>query len=323
MEAKTKTHHSGFVTIVGRPNAGKSTLLNTILGQKISIVTKKPQTTRNRIIGIKTLEKQRAQIIFMDTPGILKPHTKLDEAMMREAGEAMREVDALLFMVEPRKPGPQDKEILRLIRQAGGKNKNKTVFLLVNKVDIVKKVKLLPVLDEYSRLFPFDQIIPISALTGDGVDILLDRLLDYLPEGPAYYPGDLVTDQIERFMVSEIIREKVMEATFEEVPHAAAVQVIDWREADQSARDQSPEDQSKEARSRPGPALRISADIWVEREGQKGIIIGKGGLMLKTIGTAARLDIERLLNARVYLELRVKLRKDWRSDSMSIKELGF
>ncbi|MDA8388626.1 MAG: GTPase Era, partial [Nitrospiraceae bacterium] len=292
-------HRSGFVTIIGRPNAGKSTFLNTILGQKIAIVTKKPQTTRNRIIGIKTLEKQNAQIVFMDTPGIHKAETKLDEAMMREAGEAMREVDALLFMVEPRTPGPREKEIIGLISRAGVKGK-KPVFLLVNKVDTVKKVKLLPVLDGYSKLFPFDQIIPVSALTGDGVDIVLEKLLASLPEGPAYYPGDLVTDQIERFMVSEIIREKVMEATFEEVPHASAVQVIDWREGnqfpgDQSLRDQSPDqggrppldessrNQSEAVRSRGdwSPVLRISADIWVEREGQKGIIIGKGGRMLK------------------------------------------
>ena len=318
MEIKTKPHRSGFITIIGRPNAGKSTLLNTILGQKIAIVTKKPQTTRNRIIGIKTLEAEKAQIVFMDTPGILKPHTKLDEAMMRETEEAMREVDALLLMVEPRMPGLRDEEIIRRIPHGKGKTKIKTVFLVVNKVDTVKKLKLLPVIDEYSKLFAFDQIIPISALTGDGVDILLQRLLDYLPEGPAYYPVDLVTDQIERFMVSEIIREKVMETTFEEVPHAVAVQVIDWREGDQPQGDQ------------PGavhitgrPRIHISADIWVEREGQKGIIIGKSGRMLKTIGAAARLDIERLLNARVYLELRVRLKKDWRSDTRSIKELGF
>ncbi|MDA8087295.1 MAG: GTPase Era [Nitrospiraceae bacterium] len=323
-----KPYRSGFVTIVGRPNAGKSTLLNALLGQKIAIVTKKPQTTRNRIIGIKTLEA--AQIVLMDTPGIHKPHNRLDEVMMREARDAMQEVDALLFMVEPGRPGPREKEIIELIGRAGEK---KAVFLLINKVDTIKKVKLLPVIDEYSKLFRFDQIIPISALKGDGVDLLLEKLLPYLPEGPKYYPEDLVTDQVERFMVSEIIREKVMEATFDEVPHAVAVEVVNWQEGgqpqgsqlpDQPQEGQSPEDYGIAAAGEAaGGLIRISADIWVEHEGQKGIIIGKSGRMLKEIGTAARLDIEKLLNARVYLQLWVKLKRDWREDARSIRELGF
>ncbi len=339
MEENESPYRSGFVTIIGRPNAGKSTLLNTVLGQKIAIVTKKPQTTRNRIIGIKTLEEQRAQIVFMDTPGIHKPHTRLDEVMMREAREAMREVDALLFMVEPRLPGAQDKEIIRLIGRAG--EKGKSVFLLINKVDTVRKMKLLPVIDAYSKLFPFDEVIPVSALKGDGVDILLEKLLLHLPAGPKYYPGDLLTDQVERFMVSEIIREKVMEATFEEVPHAVAVDVVDWREGDRSPQEQSQSDrfqggqpqgdqspggqppEGEPAGAAAGGLIHIGADIWVEHEGQKGIIIGKSGRMLKEIGTAARLDIEKLLNARVYLQLWVKLKKDWRSDARSIRELGF
>ena len=311
MEKDKNPYRSGFVTIIGRPNAGKSTLLNTILGRKIAIVTKKPHTTRNRIIGIKTIEekKQKAQVVFMDTPGILpRPRTKLDEAMMREAREAMLEVDALLFMVEPRPPGREEKEIIKLISQAPH------VFLLINKVDTVRKPKLLPVIEEYSRLYSFDEIIPVSALNADGVDIMLEKLIGYMPEGPQYYPEDLVTDQVERFMVSEIIREKVMEATFEEVPGSVAVEVVNWQEGAGT---------EGEANAARGGIVRISADIWVEREGQKGIIIGKGGRMLRDIGTAARRDIEKLLNARIFLELWVKLKKDWRSDDRSIKELGF
>ncbi|MDA8169868.1 MAG: GTPase Era [Nitrospiraceae bacterium] len=293
-----KAFRSGYVSIVGRPNVGKSTLLNTILGQKVSIVTKKPQTTRNRIIGIKTIEG--AQIIFIDTPGIHKPVTKFGELMVKESKEAMREVDAILFMVEPRLPGPGEEEVLKLLSKARDR---KAVFLLINKVDTVKKPKMLPIMAEYSRIFRFDEIIPVSALQGDGIGVLLERLLAYLPEGPRYYPDDLVTDQLERSMAAEIIREKIMEATSEEVPHAVAVEIVSWEEPE-------------------GGAVRISANIWVEREGQKGIIIGKSGQGLKAIGTAARADIERLINARVFLELWVKLKRDWRSDTRAISELG-
>ncbi|MDA8090522.1 MAG: GTPase Era [Nitrospiraceae bacterium] len=312
-ETTAQKFRSGYVSIIGKPNAGKSTLLNSILGQKVSIVTTKPQTTRNRIIGIKTLED--AQIVFMDTPGIHKNmHTKLDEIMMREARDAMREVDIILFMVEPKFPGEAEKEILDLIT-GGRKDKapgKKKIFLVMNKVDTVRKSKLLPFIQAYSELFSFDEVVPVSALTGDGVDILLERIPEYLPEGPMYYPEDLVTDQLERFMVSEIIREKVMVATFEEVPHAVAVEVVRWDE---------PQGEGKKTQVR--GLVRISADIWVERDSQKGIIIGKSGHMLKEIGQAARLEAEKLLNARVFLELYVKLKKDWRSDTKSISELGF
>jgi GTP-binding protein Era len=287
---------SGYASIIGRPNVGKSTLLNTILGQKVSIVSSKPQTTRNRIIGIKTLEN--AQIIFIDTPGIHRPKTRMGELMVREAREAMREVDVLLLMVEPRPHGATEEEILKSLERV-----KKPVFLLINKVDAVKKPRLLPVIEEYAKLYPFREIIPLSALKGEGVDILLDRLLAHLPPGPKFYPDDLVTDQLERSMVSEIIREKVMEATEEEVPHAIAVEVLAWDE-------------------QPGKPIHISADIWVEREGQKGIIIGKGGRRLKKIGSAARADIERLLNSKVFLELWVRVRKGWREDMKRISELG-
>ncbi len=299
---------SGYASIVGKPNVGKSTLLNTLLGQKVSIVTSKPQTTRNRIIGIKTTEE--AQVIFIDTPGIHRPRHRLGELMVKRAREALSGVDIILLMVEPSRPEPADLAIIRLLKgrtpvRGGGTAASKTpVFLLINKIDTVAKAKLLPVIDEYSGLYPFGEIIPVSALKGDGMDILLRAVTDRLPEGPKYYPEDLATDQLERFMVSEIIREKVMEATEEEVPHAAAVEVIEWTE-------------------RPDGLVSIGANIYVERKGQKGIIIGKQGMRLKSIGTAARRDIESLLNTKVYLELWVKVKAEWRRREANLIELGF
>lgn len=288
---------SGYVSITGRPNVGKSTLLNTILGEKVAIVTPKPQTTRNRIIGVKTLPD--AQIIFIDTPGIHKPKHKLGKLMVREAKESVKEVDIILFMVEPEKIGSGDRFIIEML-----KGLNKAVFLLINKVDAVRKPQVLPVIDAYSKLYPFKEIIPISALTGDGIEILLKTIVEYLPEGPKYYPDDIVTDQLEEFMVSEIIREKVMEQTEEEVPYSVAVEIIKWSEREDGV-------------------VFIYANIYVERDGQKGIIIGKDGLRLKAIGSSARLEIEKLLGTKVFLELWVKVKKEWRSNERILKELGF
>jgi len=289
---------SGYVSITGRPNVGKSTLLNMILGQKIAIVTEKPQTTRNRIIGIKNLEG--AQIIFIDTPGIHRPRHKLGEIMVKEAKEAIRDVDIVLLMVEPFKENiKEEMEIINLLRSVG-----KPVILLINKIDKVRKQDILPLIDEYSKLFHFKEIIPISALYGDGIDRLLKVIVDALPEGPPYYPADQITDQIERFVVAELIREQVMLHTREEVPHSVHVEVVDWKE-------------------RENGLINISANIYVERESQKGIIIGREGQRLKTIGTEARKNIESLLNARVYLELWVKVKKDWRDNIHILKELGF
>jgi len=292
-----KNFRSGYVSIIGRPNVGKSTLLNSILGQKIAIVTPKSQTTRNRIIGIKTLPE--AQIIFIDTPGIHRPRHKLGEAMVRTAREALSEVDVILTMVEPRETEKGDMVIIDMLKKV-----RSPVFLLINKIDSVRKSVLLPVIEHFGRLYPFKEIIPISALKRDGVDLLLDRICDYLPPGPKYYPDDLITDQMERFMVSEIVREKVMDMTEEEVPHSIAVQVNEWNEREDGL-------------------VSISCNIYVEREGQKGIIIGKRGAMLKAIGIAARVDIERLLNAKVFLELWVKVKKDWRNDKQLLQELGY
>lgn len=288
---------SGYVSLVGRPNVGKSTLLNTILGEKVAIVSPKPQTTRNRIIGVKNLPN--AQIVFIDTPGIHKPKHKLGEFMVREARESIREVDIILFMAEPEEPGSGDKFIIDIL-----KDMEKPVFLLINKIDTVSKPHVLPVIDAYNKLYPFKEIIPISALKGDGIEILVKCIVDCLPEGPKYYPDDILTDQLERFMVSEIIREKIISETEEEVPYSVAIDVTQWDEREDGV-------------------IFIHANIYVEREGQKGIIIGKGGARLKTIGMKARLEIEKLLGTKVFLELWVKIKKDWRSNERILKELGF
>jgi GTP-binding protein Era len=300
-EFRDDKFRSGYAAIIGRPNVGKSTLLNTVLGRKVSIVTPKPQTTRNRILGIKT--EPHAQIIFIDTPGLHRPKTKMGELMVREARESLREVDIVLFITDPRPPTPKEEDILKTLSKV-----KKPIILVINKIDTVRKPKLLPVIEAYSKIFPFKEVIPISALKGDGIEILLEAVLKYLPPGPQYYPSDLVTDQLERFMVSEIIREKVMEITEEEVPHAVAVEVVSWEE-----RAGTPDVA--------GP-VHISANIWVEREGQKGIIIGKNGQRLKEIGRSARADIEALLDAKVFLELWVKIKKGWREDMRAIGELG-
>ena len=297
VDEELKGYRSGYVSIIGRPNVGKSTLLNSILREKIAIVTPKPQTTRNRIIGIKTLSE--AQIIFIDTPGIHKPRHKLGEAMVKTAIGALKEVDVILFVVEPRNPGSGDSFIIELL-----KGVKIPVFLLINKIDTIKKPELLPLIANLRELHPFKEIIPISALTQDGIKLLMSRICDYLPHGPKYYPDETITDQIEKFMISEIIREKITEMTEEEVPHSVAVEVIEWKE-------------------RENGLISIRSNIYVERESQKGIIIGKKGRMLKSIGTAARIDIEKLLNTKIFLELWVKVIKDWRDDTWTLKELGY
>lgn len=289
---------SGYVAILGRPNVGKSTLLNQILSEKVAIVTPKPQTTRNRIIGVKTTEE--AQIIFVDTPGIHKPRERLGQYMLREALKTLKEVDIVLLMVEPKKPSFREKEIINILSKSARKC---TTMLLINKIDKIKKTELLPIIDEYSSLFAFNEIIPISALKGDGVDKVVEKIMQYLPEGPKYYPDDIVTDQLERFLVAEIIREKVMLATEDEVPYAVAVEVVQWEE-------------KKEI-------IVIGANIYVEKDSQKGIIIGKRGERLKSIGSLARKEIESILNTRVYLELWVKVSKDWKDSPLKLRELGY
>ena len=292
-----KDFRSGYVSIIGRPNVGKSTLLNSILGDKIAIVTSKPQTTRNKIIGIKTLDA--AQIIFIDTPGIHRPRHKLGETMIRAAKEALNEVDVILIMVEPCEPDKGDRVIIDLLKKV-----QSPVFLLINKIDIFRKSDILPIIDHFKELYPFKEIIPISAIKHDGINLLIKRICDYLPSGPRYYPDDLITDQMERFMVSEIIREKTMYMTKEELPYSVAVKVAEWKEREDGL-------------------ISINCNIYVERNGQKAIIIGKRGAMLKAIGSAARLEIEKLLNTKVFLEIWVKVKKNWRNDIRFLKELGY
>lgn len=298
-EEPGREFRSGYVAIIGRPNVGKSTLLNSILGEKISIVTPRPQTTRKRIIGIRTTPD--SQIVFIDTPGIHRPHHTLGEYMVKEAKEALKDVDLVFFMVEPRHPGIADRLIIDLLRETA---KDRPVMLLINKVDLVKKAELLPVIDEYQNLFPFEEIFPLSALNPDDVNLLLDRITRRLPVGPKYYPDDILTDQYERFVVAEIIREKAMTATEEEVPHSIAVEIVQWTEREDGM-------------------LFLDANIYVEREGQKGIIIGKGGIRLKEIGSAARVDIEKFLGRKIFMKLWVKVKEDWRSDKRVLRELGF
>lgn len=286
----------GYVALIGKPNVGKSTLLNTILGEKISIVSEKPQTTRNRIIGIKNLPE--SQIIFVDTPGIHKPKNKLGEFMVKQSYEAMEMVDLIVLMVEPEKPAEAELVIINKLKKF-----KKPVVLVINKIDSVSKQSLLPLIDQYKDLFNFKEIIPISALKKDGIDRLIESVNLYLPQSPKLYPDDMVTDQAERFMVAELIREKIMKNTQQEIPYAVAVDIERWEETEK--------------------LISIGANIYVEREGQKIIIIGKKGERLKKIATEARLDIERFLGIKVFLEVWVKVRKKWRQRDMLLKSLGY
>jgi GTP-binding protein Era len=297
--------HSGFVCILGRPNAGKSTLLNALVGQKLAIVSPKPQTTRNRILGVVQVPAQKkkagGQIVLIDTPGVHKPDTSLGRKMMSEVREALEGCDLLLLIVDvTRKFGREDEAVLEMAKKSGT-----PVFLLLNKIDLLRnqKDKLLPIIDEYSRLHAFKEIIPLSARKPEGLDLLLEKVIAVLPEGPRYFPADQVTDQPMRFMVGEIIREQVLVATSEEVPYATTVLVEQFEE---------------------GPKLtRIAAAIFCEREGQKRILIGKQAQMLKKIGTAARLQIEKMIGTRVFLELFVKVSPEWRDSHSFIDELDW
>ncbi|MGH9532770.1 MAG: GTPase Era [Terriglobales bacterium] len=291
---------SGFVSIIGRPNAGKSTLLNALVGEKVAIVTHKPQTTRNRILGMVNLPAETgrpaAQIVLIDTPGVHKPTSALNRKMMQEVHDALQGRDLVLLIVDAAADfGTGDRFVLDLVRRSGG-----LVFLLLNKIDAIPKPRLLPLIAEYSRLHDFAEIIPISALKRDGLDVLLDKVVRALPEGPHYFPKDQYTDQPERFLAAEIVREKVLVAAAEEVPYATTVQVESYEEL-------------------PG-LTRIHATIYCERDGQKKILVGKGGSMLKKIGTSARLELERILGTKVYLELFVKVRPEWRESKRFLEE---
>jgi GTP-binding protein Era len=287
---------AGFIGIIGPPNVGKSTLLNTLIGEKVSIVTPKPQTTRNRILGIKNLPE--AQLIFVDTPGIHHTRKKFNRHLVQAAQAAFRESDLVLVMVEATQAMPED-EFLFVVECL--KNFEKPVFLLINKIDLVEKQALLPFIDVYQATFPFREIIPLSALHGSGVEHLEKFLLSYLPEGPKYYPDDLFTDQTERFMVAEIVREKIFLLLQQEIPYSIAVAIEEFNER------------------KPGVTF-IRATIWVEKLSQKGILIGKEGKMLKEIGKRARKEIENLLHTKVYLELWVTVKKNWTQKEARIKQ---
>lgn len=290
---------SGFISIIGRPNAGKSTLLNALLGEKLSIVSEKPQTTRNVIRGVKNLKD--CQIVFIDTPGIHRGRGLLNEYMVREALSALKDVDGIVYLVEAdRKPSDDDIFIIE-----GLKKLKCPVILGINKVDKVDKQRLLPLMERYSKLFGFREIVPVSALKGDGVELLAGIIAGLLPEGPRYFPEDVLTDQPERFIVAEMIREKVFLFTEEEVPYSVAVSIDSFEE--------------KKGKD----LISISATINVERDSQKGIIIGRRGEMLKKIGTEARRDIEDLLGSRVYLELFVRVQQEWTKKPGALKGFGY
>ncbi len=288
---------SGFVAVVGRPNAGKSTLVNRLVGEKVAIVTSRPQTTRNRIQGI--VNHQKAQVVLVDTPGLHRPDSALGRQMMSEVEAAMGAVDIVALILDAAEDfGGGDRRAIERVQRFDG-----TRFLLLNKIDRVSKAGLLPLIEASTRLGKFDEIIPISALAGEGVELVLEKIIEHLPAGPPHFPVDQYTDQPERFLAAEIVREKAMEATTQEVPHAVAVLVDSFEEGEK--------------------LIRIRATICVEREGQKGILIGRGGSSLKNIGTAARKELESILGSKIFLELFVKVQRNWRENPQLVRQLDW
>ena len=290
---------SGFVALIGRPNVGKSTLLNLLVGQKVAIMSDKPQTTRNTIRGIYT--RENCQLIFIDTPGIHKPRTKLGDYMVEVAQNTLSEVDLILLLVDAKEGlGPGDRWIIEQLKPV-----KTPVFLVINKIDLVHPNDLLPLIDQYRKLYDYAEIVPISALKGNNAQTLINLLVKYMPEGPQYYPSDQVTDYPERFIIAEIIREKILHLTREEIPHSIAVDIesIMPREEEEG--------------------LFVSAVIYTERESQKKIVIGKGGAMLKKVGIMARKELEALLGTCLYLDLWVKVKKDWRNRVEQLHLFGY
>ncbi|MBB3070268.1 GTP-binding protein Era [Paenibacillus baekrokdamisoli] len=294
----SKKFHSGFVAIVGRPNVGKSTLINEMIGQKIAIMSDKAQTTRNKIHGVYT--KENSQIVFLDTPGIHKPTSKLGDFMVKSAIGTLGEVDAALFLIDASEGiGGGDRFIIEALKKV-----KTPVFLIMNKIDKIHPELLLPLIVKYKDLHDWAEVIPISALQGNNINTLLEVLTGYLPEGPQYYPADQVTDHPEQFVCAELIREKILHSTREEIPHSIAVAI-------------------ESMKAQENGVVNIGAIIYVERDSQKGIVIGKQGALLKEVGRQARRDIETLLGSRVFLELWVKVKKDWRNQERVLKDLGF
>ncbi len=294
---KNQNFKSGFVSIIGRPNVGKSTLLNALVGEKIAIISDKPQTTRNKILAIRNTDD--AQIIFTDTPGIHKPKNKLGEYMVKVANESVGEMDAVLFVVdatnkttEPERKIAQNLRALRV-----------PVILVINKVDLARKESLLPMIADFSSLHDFEAIVPVSALKNDGVDRLLNEIMQNIPQGPAFFPDDMITDQPEKQIAAEIIREKLLWLLDKEVPHGIAIEILQMKEQDK--------------------LTSIQANIYCEKASHKGIIIGKNGAVLKKVGTMARIDIQKMLGKKVYLELWVKVKSDWRNNNYLIRNFGY
>jgi GTP-binding protein Era len=310
---------SGFVCILGRPNAGKSTLLNALVGEKLAIISPKPQTTRNRIQGVIHIPTRKSkngkgggkggkdggQIVLIDTPGVHKPDSSLGRKMMVEVREALEGCDLVLVIMDvTRKFDPRDQFAIDLLRRSKSEGLKTKAFLVLNKIDLIReKSKLLPLIEEYRTLYDFSEVIPISALKRKGLDTLLEMVISALPAGPAYFPEDQVTDQPVRFMAAEIVREQVLLNTSEEIPYATTVIVDNFEEG--------------------AKLTRIAATIYCERDGQKGILVGKGGLMLKKIGTSARLQMERMLGTKVFLELYVKAQPGWRDSRSFVEELDW
>jgi len=289
---------SGFVAIIGRPNVGKSTLLNQLVGRKVAIMSDKPQTTRHKIHSI--INRDDAQIIFLDTPGIHKPKHKLGEYMVEVALGTLKEVDVILFLVEPRLPGPGDEYIINQLREV-----TTPVILVINKIDLLdNKAELLPLIDVFRQKYNFAEIVPVSALKPENLERLMDLVVSYLPYGPKYYPDDMITDRPEQFIMAELIREKVLHLTSQEVPHGVAVVV-------------------EEVEPRSEQLVYVRAVIYTEKESHKAILIGKGGRMLKEIGRLAREEMELLLGSKIYLDLWVKVKEDWRNQDLYLKNFGY
>jgi len=299
MEQTMTGFKCGFISILGRPNVGKSTLFNRILGDKLAIVSEKPQTTRNRILGIKNVEG--GQLIFLDTPGIHKGRSRLNERMRSTAITSGQDADVLLILIDAHEPDMErDREVIESLKESPGAS-----LLVINKIDLVRKETLLPLIDQYQALHSFKEIVPVSAATGDGVERLLEVILTYLPESPPYYPEEMLTDQSERFLVSEMIREKVIECCYQEIPFSTAVTVESFKEQEEKN------------------LIIIQATIHVERDSQKKIVIGKGGQKLKQIGQRARKEIEAFFGKRVFLELWVDVVRNWTQDPQALSRLGY
>lgn len=288
----------GHVAIIGHPNVGKSTLLNELVGERLAITSPKPQTTRHRLLGI--LNRPDAQLLFLDTPGILKPRSALHESLVKTVLESLAGADVVVWLVDPRPPDPGNEVLLPHLRQLEHR-----LLIAINKIDLVAKPEILPLIAAYHNLFPLAPIVPISALLGDGLPVLLEEIIKLLPQAPPLFPEDQLTDKTERFLAAEIIRQRLLHHLGEEIPHAVAVVIEEFDE------------------SRRPDLVSIRAVIYVEKDSQKGIVIGKGGRVLKTVGQEAREEMETLLDAKVYLDLWVKVWRNWRRDPKAIRILGY